>query len=140
MQKLLVLTVAFLSSVLAGCSHSTAYVGTYGLVLTDEMKQGIDAGRKMMMGAPKERRDQFEHTQDLLADKALEINADSTYSAVNPNTGQEMKGTYTVEGNTLLLSEPHGKTPGKFTFNASDQTLTIFAGGSGVQMVFKKKN
>jgi len=109
---------------LAGCHGKPAYVGTYRLIVTDEMERAFADAADNIAAAPKELRDQGSRSLDNMENMTLTLHANHTWVL---DAGEILKGTYRLTGDTLSIratDEPARPTQ-TCTFNQADGTITF---------------
>jgi hypothetical protein len=142
MSRFLVFVVAIVWVGLVGCKPQPAYVGTYDVVMSDQARKELQASKAALANLSPKDREAAVASMDAIPDLTLEVNGDGTWSVHGLAQGQESKGTYTVEGDMLVIkpakSGAGAPAVGKLKFNAAERTLKAVDGGERA-LTFKKR-
>lgn len=130
MNKIWMAALAMSAVALAGCKHTSAYVGTYVAARNPWQARGKAELKALIVKAlpPGPGRDSALRSADSDTRGTLVIREDGTYTLRVPKLG-EFRGTITVDGNRLTFhGSGDGPTPGNvetMEYSAADQSLTL---------------
>jgi hypothetical protein len=140
MRNALLIIVATVALLTAGCHRQPGYVGSFRIALSDAQQKKIDDSLAQM---PEKQRAQMKTVLDAVAKVTLTVNADGTWKISGiPNVKDDAAGTYKADGDVLTMTANSGTTSGmapeKLEYDAATHALIANKGDPNREMSFKK--